>query len=347
MLSAKERALAREKFLYDALLKQLAEQTQALLQTASGLAQCDVINGFAKAAINLNWVKPEMTESKEINIKNGRHPVVEEVLNENFIANDTLLNKHKSMLLITGPNMGGKSTYMRQTALMVIMAYMGSFIPAEAATIGAVDQIFTRIGASDDLSSGHSTFMVEMTEAANILNNATANSLVLMDEIGRGTSTFDGLSLAWACAEHLTQHNQSYTLFATHYFELTQLPEQHTQIKNVHLDAIEHKDDIILMHRLKDGAASQSFGIQVAKLAGIPPLVLKNARLKLAVLESNSVNASPQQDLFTQASVTELPEQNDEHPILDAIQALDLDDMTPKQAMDALFELKQQLSSRH
>ncbi len=343
VLSAKERALAREKFLYEELLLQLAKQTQTLLQSASGLAQCDVINGFAKAAITLNWVKPEMTANKEINIKNGRHPVVEEVLNESFIANDTVLNSEKSMLLITGPNMGGKSTYMRQTALIVIMASMGSFIPAEAASIGAIDQIFTRIGASDDLSSGHSTFMVEMTEAANILNNATPNSLVLMDEIGRGTSTFDGLSLAWACAEHLTRHNQCYTLFATHYFELTQLPEQHAEIKNVHLDAIEHKDDIILMHQLKDGPASQSFGIQVAKLAGIPPLVLKNAKQKLAILESNSVNSSPQQDLFTQASFNDVEEMHEVHPVIEQIEALDLDDMTPKQAMDALFDLKQQI----
>lgn len=344
VLSAKERALAREKYLYEELLKQLATQTHGLLKTASGLAQSDVINGFAKAAITLNWVKPEMTAEKTISIKNGRHPVVEEVLSENFIANDTSLSQEQSMLLITGPNMGGKSTYMRQTALIVIMAYMGSFIPADAASIGMVDQIFTRIGASDDLSSGHSTFMVEMTEAANILNNATSNSLVLMDEIGRGTSTFDGLSLAWACAEHLTRYNQCFTLFATHYFELTQLPEQHTEIKNVHLDAIEHKDDIILMHQLKDGAASQSFGIQVAKLAGIPPRVLKNAKKKLAILESNSVNSSPQQDLFTQTSFNDADEEPEIHPVIEQIEALDLDDMTPKQAMDALFDLKQQLN---
>ncbi len=343
VLSAKERALAREKHLYDTLLKQLGKSTHSLLQSASGLAQCDVINSFAKAAIQLNWVKPEMLNSKEINITNGRHPVVETVLTDPFIANDTTLNTNQSMLLITGPNMGGKSTYMRQTALIVIMAYMGSFVPAEAAQIGCIDQIFTRIGASDDLSSGHSTFMVEMTEAANILNNATANSLVLMDEIGRGTSTFDGLSLAWACAEHLTRHNQCYTLFATHYFELTQLPEQHSEIKNVHLDAIEHKDDIILMHQLKNGPASQSFGIQVAKLAGIPPIVLKNARKKLAILEKNSVNTSPQQDLFTQTSFDEHPQEPEIHPVIEHIQALELDDMTPKQAMDVLFDLKQRL----
>lgn len=346
VLSAKERALAREKHLYEGLLKRLAKQTQALLDTASGLAQCDVINGFAKAAMVLNWVKPEMTMDKNISIKNGRHPVVEAVLNDNFIANDTALSQEQSMLLITGPNMGGKSTYMRQTALIVIMAYMGSFVPATAANIGAVDQIFTRIGASDDLSSGHSTFMVEMTEAANILNNATANSLVLMDEIGRGTSTFDGLSLAWACAEHLTRHNQCFTLFATHYFELTQLPEQHPEIKNVHLDAVEYQDDIILMHQLKDGPASQSFGIQVAKLAGIPRLVLNNAKKKLAILESNSVNSSPQQDLFTQASFNEIDDAPRIHPVIEKIEALNLDDMTPKQAMDALFDLKQQLKQQ-
>ncbi|MBL7004426.1 MAG: DNA mismatch repair protein MutS [Gammaproteobacteria bacterium] len=344
VLSARERSLAREKHLYEQLLIELSAYTQTLLQTALGLAQLDVIQCFAQAAITLNWTKPVMTEQHEIHIKNGRHPVVEKVLSDPFIANDALLNEEQSMLLITGPNMGGKSTYMRQTALIVIMANMGCFVPADAATIGTIDQIFTRIGASDDLSSGRSTFMVEMTEAANILNNASTNSLVLMDEIGRGTSTFDGLSLAWACAEHLTQKNQCFTLFATHYFELTQLPEKHPQVLNVHLDAMEHKGNIILMHQLKNGPASQSYGIQVAKLAGIPTWVLKNARRKLAILEKNSVNASPQQDLFTQSSLIEEEEVDTVHPIIEQLEQLDINDLTPRQAMEQLFEFKKLLN---
>lgn len=235
--------------------------------------------------------------------------------------------------------MGGKSTYMRQTALLVIMAYMGSFIPADQADIGLVDQIFTRIGASDDLSSGRSTFMVEMTEAANILNNATSTSLVLMDEIGRGTSTFDGLSLAWACAEHLSQHNQSYTLFATHYFELTQLPDNLPQIRNVHLDAMEHKGNIVLMHQLKNGAASQSYGIQVAKLAGIPQSVLNKAKRKLKQLEASNISNTHQPDLF--ASLEE-PIEEAIHPLITELADIDVNDMTPKQALDLLYQLNEQ-----
>ncbi|MCH8177963.1 MAG: DNA mismatch repair protein MutS, partial [Proteobacteria bacterium] len=253
ILSARERALAREKHLYETLLKQLSAQLAPLQQCATALAQLDVLLSFAHCADRYNWSAPTLSETPLLDIRAGRHPVVEQVMQEPFVANDTQLDHQRRMLLITGPNMGGKSTYMRQTALIVILCYMGSYVPAEQATIGPVDQIFTRIGASDDLSSGRSTFMVEMTEAANILNNATPNSLVLMDEIGRGTSTFDGLALAWACADHLAQKSGAFTLFATHYFELTLLPEQYDTIHNVHLDAIEHGDDIIFMHRVKPG----------------------------------------------------------------------------------------------
>jgi DNA mismatch repair protein MutS len=239
------------------------------------------------------------------------------------------------MLLITGPNMGGKSTYMRQTALIVILAYMGSYVPARRAILGPIDQVFTRIGASDDLSGGRSTFMVEMTEAANILNNASANSLVLMDEIGRGTSTFDGLALAWACADHLAQKSRAFTLFATHYFELTQLPEQYAGIKNVHLDAVEHGDDIIFMHSVKDGPANQSYGLQVARLAGIPRQAIQLARQKLQLLEQQSMKAQP--DLFS-----ELPpiEAMAEDPLRDELDAIDVDELSPRQALELLYHLK-------
>jgi DNA mismatch repair protein MutS len=233
--------------------------------------------------------------------------------------------------------MGGKSTYMRQTALIVILAYMGSYVPAEQARIGPVDQIFTRIGASDDLSSGRSTFMVEMTEAANILNNSTANSLVLMDEIGRGTSTFDGLALAWACADHLAQKSRAFTLFATHYFELTHLPEQYDNIKNVHLDAVEHGDDIIFMHRLKPGPANQSYGLQVAKLAGIPAATIQLARKKLKLLEQQARQEGPQIDLFN--SVEAVPPETVSHPLIDAMKSLNPDDLSPREALDALYRL--------
>ena len=239
------------------------------------------------------------------------------------------------MLLITGPNMGGKSTYMRQTALIVILAYMGSYVPARKAVLGPIDQVFTRIGASDDLSGGRSTFMVEMTEAANILNNASANSLVLMDEIGRGTSTFDGLALAWACADHLAQKTRAMTLFATHYFELTQLPEQFTNIKNVHLDAIEHGDDIIFMHRVKPGPANQSYGLQVARLAGIPAQAIQLARQKLQLLEQQSSQSQP--DLFSELP---LPEPSRPSILDNELDAIDVDDLTPRQALELIYHLK-------
>ena len=270
VLSARERALALEKSLYDDLLEKLLRSLVELQSCARGLSELDCLCNLAERAETLNYCCPELTAEPGIYIKAGRHTVVEQVRDEAFIPNDTLLSDSKRMNIITGPNMGGKSTYMRQTALIVLLAYIGSYVPAESARIGPVDRIFTRIGAADDLASGRSTFMVEMTEAANILNNASADSLVLMDEIGRGTSTFDGLSLAWACAHHLAVKNRSYTLFATHYFELTALPDEMACITNVHIDAVEHGDRIVFLHNVKPGPANQSYGLQVAQLAGVP-----------------------------------------------------------------------------
>jgi DNA mismatch repair protein MutS len=334
VLSARERALAREKYLYEALLKQLGDDLTDLQQCALGLAQLDVLSSFAVCANRNDWTAPQLTANRLLDIEGGKHPVVEQVLEQAFIANDLHLDDQTSMLLITGPNMGGKSTYMRQTALIVILAYMGSYVPAEKAVLGPIDQVFTRIGASDDLSSGRSTFMVEMTEAANILNNASANSLVLMDEIGRGTSTFDGLALAWACADHLAKKSAAFTLFATHYFELTQLPEQYDTIENVHLDAVEHGDEVIFMHRVKPGPANQSYGLQVARLAGIPEQAIRLARQKLHLLEQQSTH--PQSDLFSAIEVAEAPA----HPAIEELSAIDADELSPKQALDAIYRLK-------
>jgi DNA mismatch repair protein MutS len=335
VLSARERSLTREKYLYEALLKQLGDCLAPLQQCALALAQLDVLNCFAITANNHDWSAPELCGERLIDIEAGRHPVVEKVLEQPFVANDLCLNERSSMLLITGPNMGGKSTYMRQTALIVILAYMGSYVPARRAVIGPIDQVFTRIGASDDLSGGRSTFMVEMTEAANILNNASANSLVLMDEIGRGTSTFDGLALAWACADHLAQKTRAFTLFATHYFELTQLPEQFSSIRNVHLDAIEHGEDIIFMHSVKDGPANQSYGLQVARLAGIPAQAISLARQKLRLLEQQSTQSQP--DLFSELPLVEQPGAD---PLRAELDAVDVDELTPRQALDLIYQLK-------
>ncbi|MDH3387235.1 MAG: DNA mismatch repair protein MutS [Gammaproteobacteria bacterium] len=336
VLSARERALAREKHLYEALLQQLGAELARLQQCASALAQLDVLNCFASVANEYGWSEPEVTDERLLEIEAGKHPVVELSLEQAFVANDLRLDERTSMLLVTGPNMGGKSTYMRQTALIVILAYMGSYVPARRAKIGPVDQVFTRIGASDDLSSGRSTFMVEMTEAANILNNASANSLVLMDEIGRGTSTFDGLALAWACADHLAQKSGAFTLFATHYFELTQLPEQYPNIANVHLDAIEHGDDIIFMHSVKPGPANQSYGLQVARLAGIPAQAIALARQKLLLLEAQSMHT--QGDLFAELPVVAEPATN---ALLAELDSIDPDELSPKQALEHIYRLKQ------
>jgi len=335
VLSARDRSLTREKYLYEALLKQLGENLAGLQQCALALAQLDVLTCFAIGADKHAWSAPELTDARILDIEAGKHPVVEQVLEQTFIANDLHLDDRSSMLLITGPNMGGKSTYMRQTALIVILAYMGSYVPASKALLGPIDQVFTRIGASDDLSSGRSTFMVEMTEAANILNNASANSLVLMDEIGRGTSTFDGLALAWACADHLAQKSNALTLFATHYFELTQLPEQYPNIENVHLDAVEHGDDIIFMHSVKPGPANQSYGLQVARLAGIPEQTIQLARQRLYLLEQQSTQ--PQGDLFRQPAPLE---NTTAQSLLAEVQATDPDELSPKQALELIYRLK-------
>ncbi|OGT31193.1 MAG: DNA mismatch repair protein MutS [Gammaproteobacteria bacterium RIFCSPHIGHO2_12_FULL_35_23] len=336
-LSSKARALAREKLLYEALLDRLILELGKLQQSASALAELDVLSTFTERADSLSLVAPKLQDEVGIHIKEGRHPVVEQVLvGEPFIPNDTLLNHERRMLIITGPNMGGKSTYMRQTALIVLLAYTGCFVPAKIATIGPIDRIFTRIGAADDLASGRSTFMVEMTETANILHNATNKSLVLMDEIGRGTSTFDGLSLAWACAEALASHIKALTLFATHYFELTHLPKEIAGITNVHLDAVEHNDKLVFMHAVQEGPANQSYGLQVAQLAGVPRQVIQRAKQKLLQLENEALNQPESKLPFLQTDLFHSPSA---HPVIEQLEKIKPDELNPKQAHDLLYEL--------
>ena len=337
VLSAKERALKREKFLYEQLIDTLLNELNTIQRCTQGLAQLDVLNTLAERAKTLNYVQPTFTNETCINIKQGRHPVIEQVQGEPFTANDVALDKQRKILLITGPNMGGKSTYMRQIALITWLAYTGSFVPAETATLGPIDAIYTRIGASDDLTSGRSTFMVEMTEAANILHNASSKSLVLMDEIGRGTSTYDGFSLAWSCAEHLSTVNQSYTLFATHYFELTQLPEYYDNIHNVHIDAIEHNDRIIFLHAVKKGAANQSYGLQVAQLAGIPKSVIASAKSKLKQLE---LSANPTDNFSSDTQLGLNLKDNLEHPVVEYLLETNADELSPKESLELLYKLK-------
>jgi DNA mismatch repair protein MutS len=343
VLSANDRALAREKLLYEGVLEQLLPHITALQTNAGAVASLDVLCCFAERAVTLNYIAPDFTTEAGIQIVNGRHPVVESISVANngqpFIANDVNLNPYRQLLLITGPNMGGKSTFMRQTALIVLLAHCGSYVPATVAKIGEIDRIMTRIGASDDLAGGRSTFMVEMTETANILHNATDKSLVLLDEIGRGTSTFDGLSLAWAVAKQLLEKNRSYTLFATHYFELTRIVDEFKHAANVHLDAVEHGNNIVFMHKVEEGAANQSYGLQVAQLAGIPRPVITAAKKKLAQLEVHQVASnSPQPDMFTvNESEAELPV----HPVVVELESIQADDLTPKQALDLLYKLKE------
>ncbi|MBW9432812.1 DNA mismatch repair protein MutS [Atlantibacter hermannii] len=339
VLTSKGKALSLEKQLYDQLFDILLPHLAELQLSASALAELDVLVNLAERAFTLNYCCPTLSDKPGITITEGRHPVVERVLNEPFIANPLALSSQRRMLIITGPNMGGKSTYMRQTALIVLMAYIGSFVPATQAEIGPIDRIFTRVGAADDLASGRSTFMVEMTETANILHNATEHSLVLMDEIGRGTSTYDGLSLAWACAENLANRIKAFTLFATHYFELTTLPEKMEGVANVHLDALEHGDTIAFMHTVQDGAASKSYGLAVAALAGVPKDVIKRARQKLRELENLSGNASATQVDGTQMSLL-LPGQEETSPAVEALEALDPDSLTPRQALEWIYRLK-------
>jgi DNA mismatch repair protein MutS len=346
-LSAQERALAREKSLYDDVLRALAPHIPALQRIAHAVAALDTLTALAVHAQRHDWCAPSLVEESVLDIEAGRHPVVENTI-ERFIPNDCRLNHERRLLLITGPNMGGKSTYMRQVALITLLAYVGSFVPATSARIGPVDRIFTRIGAADDLAGGRSTFMVEMTESAAILNGATEQSLVLMDEVGRGTSTFDGLALAWAIARHLVDATRSFTLFATHYFELTQLPENHPAAVNVHLSAVEHKDSIVFLHAVEPGPASQSYGLQVAQLAGVPQPVIRAARRHLAELEAHSLQASPQFDLFAAPATEEQPQSEagaepapaPHDPLARALGEIDPDTLTPRQALDALYRLK-------
>ncbi|ASJ97476.1 DNA mismatch repair protein MutS [Shewanella marisflavi] len=337
VLSSQGKALALEKQLWEELFDLLMPRLHELQEFARAAAELDVITNFAERAEQLDYHRPELTAQSGIYIEAGRHPVVERVSQSPFIANPVSLNPARRMLIVTGPNMGGKSTYMRQVALITLMAHIGSFVPAQKAAIGPVDRIFTRIGAADDLASGRSTFMVEMTETANILHNATPESLVLMDEIGRGTSTYDGLSLAWSAAEHLAQSLRSMTLFATHYFELTQLPEQIENVANVHLDAIEHDDTIAFMHAVQEGAASKSYGLQVAALAGVPAKVVQAAKHKLHHLESRDREEGLPELRQAQLSLA-MPESS---KALDRLDTIDPDSLTPRQALDLLYELKQ------
>ncbi|MEE9398382.1 MAG: DNA mismatch repair protein MutS [Methylococcales bacterium] len=337
VLSAKEKALSFEKALYDDLLDLLNQSLVLIQSCASGLAELDVLVNFAERADNLNYTQPYLVETPGIRIIEGRHPVIEATSTEPFVANDLEFTQDRRILMITGPNMGGKSTYMRQNALIVLMAHIGCYVPAKSAEIGPIDRIFTRIGASDDLASGRSTFMVEMSETANILHNATEKSLILMDEIGRGTSTFDGLSLAWACAEFLASQLKAFTLFATHYFELTTLADEKQVVFNVHLDAIEHGNTIVFMHAVREGAANQSYGLQVAALAGVPQPVIERAKEKLIMLENTASSdqhqtvGGQQMDLFAEPAL---------HPAVSLLEHILPDEVSPKEALEILYRLR-------
>ncbi|WP_217515003.1 DNA mismatch repair protein MutS [Vibrio metschnikovii] len=338
VLNSKSKALALEKQLWEQLFDLLLPHLERLQALASALSQLDVLQNLAERAESLDYCRPTLTENIGLQIQAGRHPVVEQVMDDPFIANPITLHQQRKMLIITGPNMGGKSTYMRQTALIALMAHMGSYVPAQSATIGLLDRIFTRIGASDDLASGRSTFMVEMTETANILHNATQHSLVLMDEIGRGTSTYDGLSLAWASAEWLATKIGAMTLFATHYFELTELPSTLPHLANVHLDAVEHGENIAFMHAVQEGAASKSYGLAVASLAGVPKAVITNAKNKLAQLEQQrETTKKPAASLAITDQMSLIPEPSEVELLLSGI---DPDELTPRQALEALYRLK-------
>jgi len=338
VLSANERALAREKSLYNGLLDQLNLSLNELQDCSRALSELDVLHNLAERADLLNYVRPKLVNKRGINIINGRHTVIEQVQDSPFTPNDISLSEEQHLHLITGPNMGGKSTYMRQTALIVLMAHIGCFVPADSAEIGIIDRIFTRIGASDDLASGRSTFMVEMTETANILHNATANSLVLMDEIGRGTSTYDGLSLAWACAEHLALKVKALTLFATHYFELTTLADELSGCINVHLDAVEHNDSLVFLHKVKAGTVNRSYGLQVATLAGVPRQVVNRAKDKLQQLEQEQHN----QDVHSVKTVT-LATAKEESEVEKTLTQCHPDELSPREALDLIYQLKKLL----
>jgi len=335
-LSARDRSLALEKTLYEALLEDLKPYIAVLQKIAAALAQLDVLACFSSIAAKKNYMRPVFTAETALEIEAGRHPVVESLVDP-FIANHCRLSAARQLLLITGPNMGGKSTYMRQVALIALMAHTGCFVPAKSARIGPIDQIYTRVGASDDLAGGRSTFMVEMTESANILHNATASSLVLMDEIGRGTSTFDGLALAWAIGRFLLEKNKALTLFATHYFELTRLALDYKTAANIHLDAVEHGDSIVFLHAVEEGPADRSYGLQVAALAGVPKPVIRQAKKHLDLLEQQSLERGGQNDLFAKTEEAKEPETDE---LRDALQAVNPDELTPREALELLYRLK-------
>ncbi|NVK55669.1 MAG: DNA mismatch repair protein MutS [Alteromonadaceae bacterium] len=345
VLTSQSRALALEKRLYEELFDLVSPHLDALIASAASLAKLDVMVTLAERAETLEYHQPTLVDVPGVNYQQGRHPVVEHVMNEPFIPNPLTMTQTQRTMIITGPNMGGKSTFMRQTALIVLLAYIGSYVPAQHAEIGPIDKIFTRIGASDDLASGRSTFMVEMTETANILHNATPHSLVLMDEIGRGTSTYDGLSLAWACAEYLANQLQAFTLFATHYFELTELAESLKGAQNLHLGAVEHGDTIRFMHNVETGAASKSYGLQVAQLAGVPKAVITAAKQCLHNLE-NQANAENQVTAGRAAKSHPAQEalfSSAPGALEQAITDVDPDDLSPKQALALIYELKKML----
>ena len=344
ILSAKSKALAREKWLYHDLLETLIPQVADLLQCANSLAILDCLNNYAERALALKLSRPNLVEHSVLVISEGRHPVVEQMLEGSFIANSVSLNQKSKMQIITGPNMGGKSTYMRQVAIITLLAHTGSFIPAKSAEIGPIDRIYTRIGAADDLAGGRSTFMVEMTEMAHILRNATEISLVLVDEMGRGTSTFDGLALAWACAKDLANRVKAFALFSTHYFELTALADQLESVSNVHLDAVEHGNDIVFLYSVKHGPASQSYGLQVARLAGVPDEVIEDSREKLRELEDQYVgsidnakqSAAPQSSLFPATGA-------EEQAVIAKLKGIVADQTSPREALNILYELNKLL----
>ncbi len=345
-LSAQDRALAREKLLWDGLIAALQPEIPHLLDISRAIALLDLLGTFAHVALAQDYCRPEFSDEPGLAIVGGRHPVVEAQIaaaGESFIANDTMLGDSRRLLLITGPNMGGKSTYMRQTALIALLAHVGAFVPAKRCVLGPLDQIFTRIGASDDLASGRSTFMVEMTESAAILHHATEQSLVLMDEVGRGTSTFDGMALAFAICRHLVEKNRALTLFATHYFELTLLANEYKELANVHLGAVEHGEKIVFLHAVEEGPANQSYGIQVAALAGIPSAVVRTAKRQLREYEQRAAANPLQPDLFSSAPAPEPEPLLESHPALELLQAIDPDRLSPREALDALYELKSKL----
>jgi DNA mismatch repair protein MutS len=353
VLGAREKALAREREIYESVLTQLIDRLGALQATAAALSALDTLAALAERAASLHWTEPKLKAETCLEIRGGRHPVVEQFIDGAFVPNDLVLDASRRMLIVTGPNMGGKSTYMRQGALIVLLAHVGSFVPAESCAVGPLDRIFTRIGAGDDLAGGRSTFMVEMTEAANILNNATDRSLILMDEIGRGTSTYDGLSLAWAVARHIARVNRSFTLFATHYFELTNLAQEMDGIANVHLDATEHRDGIVFLHAVKDGPASRSYGLAVAQLAGVPREVIAAAREYLLALEKGAhAPPAPPRQARSHSPQTQLPLEPPPPPPPDprlleveaALRGVDADDLTPRAALDLIYKLRSLLS---